>query len=92
MKNLFVIIALSVFHVVNGQRNTNGYWQQHVDYTMEVKMDVENFNYSGKQQLIYTNNSPDTLQNVFSIYISMLFSLEVKWTSAPELLQIPIVE
>ena len=28
-------------------------------------MDVENFNYSGKQQLIYTNNSPDTLQNVF---------------------------
>jgi hypothetical protein len=65
MKNLFVIIVLSVFHVVNGQRNTNGYWQQHVDYTMEVEMDVENFNYSGKQQLIYTNNSPDTLQNVF---------------------------
>ena len=65
MKNLFVIIALSVFHVVNGQRNTNGYWQQHVDYKMEIEMDVENFNYSGKQQLIYTNNSPDTLQNVF---------------------------
>ena len=65
MKNLFIIIALSVFHVVNSQRNTNGYWQQHVDYTMEVEMDVENFNYSGKQQLIYTNNSPDTLQNVF---------------------------
>ena len=65
MKNLFVIIVLSVFHVVNGQRNTNGYWQQHVDYTMEVEMDIENFNYSGKQQLVYTNNSPDTLQNVF---------------------------
>ena len=65
MKNLFIIIVLSIFHVGNGQRNTNGYWQQHVDYTMEVEMDVENFNYSGKQQLIYTNNSPDTLQNVF---------------------------
>lgn len=65
MKNLFFIIVLSVFHVVNGQRNTNGYWQQHVDYTMEVEMDVENFNYSGTQQIIYTNNSPDTLQNVF---------------------------
>ena len=65
MKNLFVIIVLSVFHVVNGQRNTNGYWQQHVDYTMEVEMDVDTFNYSGTQQIIYTNNSPDTLQNVF---------------------------
>ena len=52
MKNLFVIIVFSVFHVGNGQRNTSGYWQQHVDYTMEVEMDVENFNYSGKQQLI----------------------------------------
>jgi len=65
MKNLFVIIVLSVFYVVNGQRNTNGYWQQHVDYTMEVEMDVDTFNYSGTQQIIYTNNSPDTLQNVF---------------------------
>jgi len=65
MKNLFVIIVLSVFHVVSGQRNTNGYWQQHVDYTMEVEMDVDTFNYSGTQQIIYTNNSPDTLQNVF---------------------------
>ncbi|MDA0317095.1 MAG: M1 family metallopeptidase [Bacteroidetes bacterium] len=65
MKNLFVIIVLSVFHVVNGQRNTNGYWQQHVDYTMEVEMDVDTFNYSGTQQIIYTNNSPDILQNVF---------------------------
>ena len=38
-----------------------GYWQQHVDYTMEV----ETYQYTGSQQLVYTNNSPDTLNRVF---------------------------
>lgn len=41
------------------------YWQQHVDYKMEIDMNVENYQYSGKQQLKYTNNSPDTLTTVF---------------------------
>ncbi len=41
------------------------YWQQHVDYKMEIEMNVENYQYSGKQQLKYTNNSPDTLTTVF---------------------------
>lgn len=41
------------------------YWQQHVDYTMDVKLDVKNFRYSGTQELVYTNKSPDTLNRVF---------------------------
>ncbi len=41
------------------------YWQQHVDYTMEVDMDVKNYRYMGTQKLVYTNNSPDTLNKVF---------------------------
>ncbi|MFH6998057.1 M1 family metallopeptidase [Flavobacterium sp. FlaQc-57] len=41
------------------------YWQQHVDYKMEVSMDVKNYLYKGKQELVYTNNSPDTLRKVF---------------------------
>ena len=41
------------------------YWQQHVDYKMEINMDVENYQYEGKQTLVYTNNSPDTLNKVF---------------------------
>src|SRR5690554_7517096 len=32
---------------------------------MDVTMDVENFQYSGTQELVYTNNSPDTLKRVF---------------------------
>jgi len=41
------------------------YWQQAVDYKMEVDMEVETFQYSGKQELLYTNNSPDSLKKVF---------------------------
>ena len=41
------------------------YWQQHADYKMEVAMDVKNYQYKGKQELVYTNNSPDTLKKVF---------------------------
>ncbi|MEB3801179.1 M1 family metallopeptidase [Flavobacterium columnare] len=48
------------------QKNPNpSYWQQHADYKMEVYMDVKNYQYKGKQTLLYTNNSPDTLKRVY---------------------------
>ncbi|MDH3710015.1 MAG: M1 family metallopeptidase [Cyclobacteriaceae bacterium] len=40
-------------------------WQQKVDYTMEVDMDVTTHQFTGTQNLIYTNNSPDTLHRIF---------------------------
>jgi hypothetical protein len=47
------------------QRNNSIYWQQHVDYTMEIDMNVETYQYNGVQKLIYTNNSPDVLNKVY---------------------------
>lgn len=41
------------------------YWQQHVDYTMDIEMDVKKYRYTGTQKLVYTNNSPDVLDRVF---------------------------
>src|SRR5690606_11414025 len=35
------------------------------DYKMEIDMDVKTYQYKGKQQLVYTNNSPDVLNRVF---------------------------
>jgi hypothetical protein len=64
MKKILLSISLFTFAFINAQNNTN-YWQQHVDYSMDVEMDVENYQYSGTQQLEYTNNSPDTLSEVF---------------------------
>ena len=63
-------------HILNGffltaiffsafSQNNNSYWQQEVDYKMNVQMDVKNFQYKGTQELKYTNNSPDTLNKVF---------------------------
>src|SRR5690554_6896973 len=66
MKKLYLLlIALSTSVFAQHNHPNPGYWQQHADYKMEVKMDVESFNYAGTQQLTYTNNSPDTLHQVF---------------------------
>ncbi|MGB3144636.1 MAG: M1 family peptidase, partial [Maribacter sp.] len=46
-------------------QNKTNYWQQHVDYTMEVDMDVKTYQYTGTQELVYTNNSPDALNRVY---------------------------
>ncbi len=42
-----------------------GYWQQEVKYTMDIDFDVTKHQFSGKQEVLYTNNSPDTLNEVF---------------------------
>ncbi|PZR23929.1 MAG: peptidase M1 [Flavobacterium psychrophilum] len=65
MKKL-VVLALVSASALFAQNNPNpGYWQQHVDYKMDVSMDVKTYRYTGKQQLVYTNNSKDTLNRVF---------------------------
>jgi hypothetical protein len=40
-------------------------WQQAVDYTMHVTLNVETHTFEGTQKLIYRNNSPDTLSRVY---------------------------
>jgi len=41
------------------------YWQQRVEYTMNVNLDVANHHFDGNQKLVYYNNSPDTLTKVY---------------------------
>ena len=64
--NGFCLLALATsgVFIVGGQNNLK-YWQQHVDYKMDVVIDVSSNSYSGTQNLIYTNNSPDDLSVVF---------------------------
>lgn len=57
-----VILALLVSQFSYAQ---HGYWQQRVKYTMNVDMDVNANRFTGKQKLEYTNNSPDTLYQLF---------------------------
>ena len=58
------LFAFMVVTAVTAQNN-NSYWQQKVEYRMEIDMDVTSYQYKGKQELKYTNNSPDTLNRVF---------------------------
>lgn len=64
MKILFLIATLFLNFISLCAQN-NSYWQQKVDYKMEVVMDTPNYQYKGKQELVYTNNSQDTLRKVF---------------------------
>lgn len=63
LSKILLIIFTFIGLITNAQNP--GYWQQHVDYTMDIEMNVENFQYSGTQKLVYTNNSPDVLTKVY---------------------------
>ncbi|MEO0584008.1 MAG: M1 family metallopeptidase, partial [Bacteroidota bacterium] len=43
----------------------NSYWQQKADYTMDIDFDVKKHQFAGVQEIVYTNNSEDTLRKVF---------------------------
>lgn len=61
MKTIFAtLFFLLSFNLCLGQ-----YWQQEVDYTMEVALDAETARFKGSQKLIYINNSPESLHKVF---------------------------
>ena len=59
--NKFLLMLLAFCSLTYSQN----YWQQSVNYKMEVDIDVKTFKYSGRQDLLYTNNSPDSLKKVF---------------------------
>jgi len=63
MRSKLVSIFILTFLGVNAL--AQGYWQQHVAYSMDIDMNVETNQFIGKQELIYTNNSPDTLHKVY---------------------------
>ena len=58
IRTLFILLA---FHVSFSQN----YWQQHVEYEMDIIVDVSDFTYDGDQSIIYTNNSNDTISKVY---------------------------
>jgi len=57
-----IIVLLSLLHVgfVSAQ-----YWQQAIDYKINVELDHDTAQYQGTEEIVYTNNSPETLKKVF---------------------------
>ena len=60
MRSLLILLSVLLSSTIYGQ-----YWQQAVDYTIEVEMDHETAQYNGTETVVYTNNSPETLHKVF---------------------------
>lgn len=68
MKKIFLSIlsCISIF-ALNAQTESAqpGYWQQKVDYTIEATLDDKKDMLKGKEKLVYTNNSPDDLKELY---------------------------
>ena len=62
-KRVVVLFALALSVAATAQNTA--YWQQEANYTMDVTVDVNTFQYQGTQQISYTNNAPDALNQVF---------------------------
>ena len=62
-KTFLFLLLLSAFGKVAIAQP--GRWQQHVKYTMSVDVNAVTNQFTGKQKLVYTNNSPDVLKKVF---------------------------
>ena len=74
MKKLCFCLFCAVPFLLIAQEN-EWRWQQEVDYTMVIDVDVENHTYKGSQSLVYTNNSPDDLDRVFyHLYFCLLYT------------------
>ena len=54
-----------LFYLFAGIVAHSQYWQQEIDYKIEVNFDNINNQYKGFQKIKYTNNSPETLRKVF---------------------------
>jgi hypothetical protein len=55
-----IMLALLSIQMTQAQ-----YWQQKADYELQIDFDAESHRFSGYEKIIYTNNSPDTLNRVF---------------------------
>ena len=73
-KGLIFSMLVMVSFILKAQPDR---WQQRVKYTMNIDMNVQTNQFTGKQKLDYWNNSPDTLNRVFYHLILMPFSLAV---------------
>ena len=57
----FLFFALVFTLSINGQNS----WQQNANYKIYIDLDVKKNTFKGSQEVLYTNNSPDTLNKVF---------------------------
>jgi hypothetical protein len=63
----YALLFAALLTAASGQLGAQGAdrWQQRAEYKMIIDFDVAQHRYSGRQNLVYYNHSPDTLLRVF---------------------------
>ena len=75
--------------VENGTRSATGelgagYWQQRADYAIEVTVEPRTRQLTGRETVVYTNHSPDTLRAVyFHLYQNLFTQNAMRGRSVP---------
>lgn len=65
MRRILFLLSIPLFAMAMWAQAQPDRWQQHINYVMDVNLNVETNIVTGKQTIQYTNNSPDTLHAIF---------------------------
>tara|TARA_Y100000385_G_scaffold201039_1_gene208119 strand:- start:78 stop:1907 length:1830 start_codon:yes stop_codon:yes gene_type:complete len=58
------LVLISFLFCISSSAQTDR-WQQHINYEMKIDFDVKSHQFKGEQTVVYTNNSPETLDKIF---------------------------
>ena len=64
--------------------DTVGYWQQHVHYRIVARLDEAATRLHSRGELVYVNNSPDTLREMYFHQYLNAFRPGSKWSATDE--------
>ncbi len=62
---VFLLALIALITIQSSFAQRKGYWQQKVDYKINVDVDEKNYRYDGTMSLKYTNNSGHSLSKVY---------------------------
>lgn len=71
MMRYLMCLAFSTLLFTSSFAQRKGYWQQHVDYKIQVDVDEKNYQYDGSMELLYTNSSGQALN---ALYFHLYFN------------------
>lgn len=63
--SLLFYFLLNILTIHTAKAQDQNYWQQHISYTMDIKMDAPKHQFQGHQIVEYTNHSPDSLHQFY---------------------------
>ncbi len=59
------IVGITIVAIVSNVSAQADRWQQHIDYKINAALNVQTNIVKGTENIVYTNNSPDTLRKIY---------------------------